>query len=233
MKTLTTNEVLKALPKFDTWRSRGCSDYWNLTNDTLSFFVKIDKNKNPQYPVDKIYYSDKPIEGIELVVSCYSIFEKENKPYKQLFNDPIYFIDSINVTRIELQQYQPTDIATVTVYKAPKAFKLVGQQGIYGAVYIETKRFARNRYWNFFKNKSSAYLKAVPSPESDSLVVYILNGTIQSNNFESDLSSINDTNFIELTVVDKQFLNKEYGITDKEAGISIKAKIKGQRKKNN
>ncbi|MCU0352029.1 MAG: hypothetical protein MUF43_14565, partial [Flavobacterium sp.] len=35
MKTLTAKDVLKIYPKYDTWKSRGCSDYWNLTNDTL------------------------------------------------------------------------------------------------------------------------------------------------------------------------------------------------------
>lgn len=225
MKTLTAKEVLKNYPKFDTWKSRGCSDYWNLSNDTLSFFVKIDKSKKPQYPVDEAYYSEQPIEGIDLVVSCYSIFEKVNNRYKQLFNDPIFFIDSVNVTRIELQEYQSTDIAVITVYKDSNAIKIVGEQGKYGAVYVETKKFARNRYWNYFTSKSSAYLQIVPTPESDTTVVYILNGNIRKKNFEGDLSTIDDTNFIELTVIDKQTLNKQFGIKDKEFGIKIKTKI--------
>ncbi|HEX4372841.1 MAG TPA: hypothetical protein VHZ50_05985, partial [Puia sp.] len=70
MKTLLAKDVIKVYPKYaTTWGSRGCSDYWNLSNDTLSFFVKIDKNKKPQYPVDEVYYGEKPIEGIDLVIS--------------------------------------------------------------------------------------------------------------------------------------------------------------------
>lgn len=228
MKTLTAKDVLKIYSKHDTWKSRGCSDYWNLTNDTLSFFVKIDKKRKPQYPVDEDYYSEKPIEGIDLVVSCYNIFENSKNRYKQLFNDPVFFIDSINVTRTELQKYQPTEIAVVTVYKDTNAIKLVGEQGKYGVVYIETKKFARNRYWNYFKNKSAEYLSIVPTPESDSSVVYILNGIIQTKNFEGDLSTIDDKNFIELKVIDKQDLNKQYGIKDKEFGILIRTEVEKQ-----
>lgn len=228
MKTLTAKDVLKIYPGVDTWKSRGCSDYWNLSNDTLSFFVKIDKSKTPQYPVDEAYYAEKPIEGIDLVVSCYSIFERANNRYKQLGNEPVFFIDSVNVTRIELQQYQPTDIVAITVYKDANAIRLLGEQGKYGAVYVKTKKFAKNRYWNYFKSKSPMYLRAVPTPESDSSVVYILNGKVQATNFEGDLSAIDDSNFIELAVIDKQALNKQYGIKDKEFGIIIKARMAKQ-----
>ncbi|MEX6691050.1 hypothetical protein QTN47_26310 [Danxiaibacter flavus] len=228
MKTLTAKGVLKIYPKFDTWKSRGCSDYWNLSNDTLSFFVKIDKSKKPQYPVDEAYYSEKPIEGIDLVVSCYSIIEKVNNKYKQLFDDPVFYVDSINVTRVELQQYQPTEIAVVTVYKDTNAIKLIGEQGKYGAVYVETKKFARSKYWNYFKSKSPDYLKNVPTAESDSSVVYILNGNVKAENFEGELSKINDTNFIELSVIDKQTLSKQYGVKDKDLGIIIKVKHTNQ-----
>lgn len=228
MGTLKAKDVLKIYPKYDTWKSRGCSDYWNLTNDTLSFFVKIDKDRKPQYPVDEVYYSEKPIEGIDLVVSCYSILKRAKNRYKQLFDNPVFFIDSVNVTRSELQQYQPTEIAVVTVYEDTNAIKLLGEQGKYGAVYVETKKFARNRYWNYFKSKSPEYQRIMPTPESDSTVVYILNGIVQAKNFEGDLSAIDDTNFIELTVIDKQTLSKQYNVKDKEFGIVIKARIEKQ-----
>ena len=37
MKTLFAKDVINLYPKFNNWGSRGCSDYWNLSNDTLSF----------------------------------------------------------------------------------------------------------------------------------------------------------------------------------------------------
>lgn len=232
LQNLTLKEVFKTYPELsEKWGSRGCSTFWNVGNDTISFFVKIDGNKKPQYPVDEAYYAEKPVEAIDIKISCYSIFTRANNKYKKLFDDPVFFIDSVNVTRIELQNYQPTDIAVVTVYKDTNAIKLVGPQGKDGAIYIETKKFARNKYWNFFKDKSAEYLKVVPSPESDSSVMYILNGKALTKNFEGDISRIDEKSFINLQVIDKTQLLKDYGIKDKLFGIVIRASIKTDKKK--
>ncbi|MBZ5857592.1 hypothetical protein [Flavihumibacter profundi] len=136
MQNLTLKEVFKTYPELtEKWGSRGCSTYWNVGNDTISFFVKIDPNRKPQYPVDESYYSERPIEAIDIKISCYSIFNRANNRFKKLFNDPVIFIDSMNVTRIELNAYQPSDIAVITVYKDTNAIKLVGPQGKDGVIY--------------------------------------------------------------------------------------------------
>lgn len=54
------------------WRSRGCSEYLSLSNDVITFYVKLDKNQNRQVPIDTAHYLNKPIAGIDLVASCYS-----------------------------------------------------------------------------------------------------------------------------------------------------------------
>ena len=229
LKNLQLKDVFKIYPKLkDTWGSRGCSNYWSFANDTLFFYVKIDTTKKPQFPIDEAYYYDKPIEAIDLTISCYRIFEEKER-YEQLLNDPVFFIDSINVTRLELSQYQPTEIAVVTVYKDTNAIKLVGSQGKFGAVYVETKKFAKNKYWNYFKSKSADYFKAIPTLESDSLIVYILNGKVLKTNFEGDLSGISDKTFIELTVIDKDKLKKEYKVLDKSFGVVIRTVTKGEK----
>src|SRR5258708_9821694 len=72
MDKLLLKDLLKMYPKLNsTWGSRGCSDYWNFSNDTLSFFVKIDKNKQPQFPIDETYYAEKPVEAADFIASCY------------------------------------------------------------------------------------------------------------------------------------------------------------------
>lgn len=225
LSNLKLREVFNIYPKLkETWRSRGCSDYWSFTNDTLFFYVKIDTTKKPQFPIDEAYYYDKPIEAVDLLISCYRIFEKKER-YKQLLNDPVFFIDSINVTRIELRQYEPTDIAVLTVYKDSNAISLVGEQGKYGAVYVETKKFAKNKYWNYFTSKSPAYLKVVPKPDDDSSVVYILNNKILKENFEGDLSGIDNQNLINITIINKKQLIRDYNIFDKTHGVIITKKV--------
>jgi hypothetical protein len=128
-----------------------------------------------------------------------------------------------------MQEYQPTDIAVVTVYKDTNAVKLVGEQGRFGAVYVETKKFARNRYWNYFKTKSADYLKVVPTPQSDSSVIYILNDKVLKSNYEGDLSGIDDKNFIELNIIDKQKIIKDYNISDKLFGVIVRTKPKDKK----
>lgn len=224
LKDLKLKDVFEIYPKLkNSWGSRGCSDYWHFANDTLFFYVKIDTTKKPQFPIDEDYYYDKPIEAIDLLVSCYHIFENEKDEVAQLFDDPVFFIDSVNVTRIELQKYKPEEIAFVNVYKDSNAIKLVGEQGKYGVVYLETKKFVRKKYWNFFKSKSAEYLKIVPTPESDSSVIYILNGEPLKKNFEASLADINDKALIELKVIDKKILRKKYKLFDKAFGVVIKA----------
>jgi len=174
MNGLLLKDLLRIYPKLkDKWGSRGCSNYWNFSNDTLSFYVKIDTTKKPQFPIDEAYYYSKPVEAADLVISCYNF--RSDIPKLALFdpNDPLFFIDSIRVNRRVLENYQPSEIASLTVYKDANAIKRVGPEGKNGLIYIETKAFARQRYWQYFKSKSNDYAKAVPAPENDSSVQYI------------------------------------------------------------
>jgi hypothetical protein len=224
VRNLKLKDVFNIYPQLkDSWNSRGCSDYWSFANDTLFFYVKIDTTKKPQFPIDEAYYYDKPIEAIDLLVSCYGIFEKK-EPYKQLGKDPVLFLDSVNITRVDMLGYNPNDIAEVVVYKDTNAIRLVGEQGKFGVVYVETKKFARNKYWNYFKSKSADYLKVVPAPESDSSVIYILNGEILKTNFEWKLAKIDDKNFIRLDIIDQQKLEKYFSISGKSFGVIIRTK---------
>lgn len=226
VQNLTLKEVLTIYPDFtEQWRSRDCSDFWKIGNDTLSFFVKIDPGKQ-RYPLDEAYYLNQPIAGVDITLSCYGVFNQADDKYKKFSGDPVIFIDSVMVTREAIQDYQPTDIAVVTVYKDAHAIDLVGPQGRNGAVYIETKKFARNRYWKFFKSKSTRYAKVVPTLAIDSTVVYILNGKVLTENFEGDLSRINEESFISLQVLRKHTLLKDYGVKDRSIGVLIDANIK-------
>jgi hypothetical protein len=79
MSTAKLKDLTNLYPELkDQWGSRGCSDYWNFSNDTISFYVKINMNLKPQFPVNEAYYMDKPIEGIDLMMFCYSL--QKNKP---------------------------------------------------------------------------------------------------------------------------------------------------------
>jgi len=228
MSNLKLRDLSKLYPELkDKWGSRGCSNYWNFSNDTISFYVKIDPNKKPQFPIDKAYYMEKPIEGVDLMMSCYSLQKHDDAEIilPDESNDPIFFIDSIRVNKAVLSNFAPSEIATVTVYKDTNVIKKIfhGTGNVKnGLVYIETKDFAKDKYWNYFKAKSPDYARIVTSSKTDTTTVqYILNGKVLKKDFEGDLASINDDTFKELVIIDKKKLANQYGITDKDYGILI------------
>ncbi len=220
---LKLKDVFLIYPELkNSWGSRGCSDYWNFSNDTISFFVRIDKNIKPQFPINKEYYLDKPVEAIDLLISCYSLFHKSKDLFTEPTNEPLFYLDSINVNSGVLNLYQPNDIAAVTVYKDSNAIKIAGERGKFGVIYITTKNYARDRYWTYFKSKSSDYTKAVPSIKAEDNVVYILNDKILEKDFEGDLFFIDNKNFVDLKVINKKSLQENYNIVDKKFGVIIR-----------
>lgn len=140
---------------------------------------------------------------------------------KKLGNEPVYYIDSISVDKSQLQKYDPNEIAGLTVFKGKEAVDILGEDGKDGVVYIETKLFAKKRFWNFFRLKSAEYLDLVPTFDSDSTIQYILNKRILKDNYEGTLASIDDNVFKEIKILPKQVLIDEYGILDKEYGVLI------------
>lgn len=216
MKTLKLRDVFAMYPEFkDKWNSRGCSDYWKFTNDTISFYVKIDKTIKPQFPINEMHYYDKPIEGIDLVLSCYRVFNNSTNVFKEPDNDPVFFLDGIRVNRGVFSHYEPNEIASITVFRDTSATRIIGPQGKNGLIYIFTKEYAKSKYWDFLKSKSKDYLKAVPSIDKENDVVYILNNKILEKDFEGDLFKLDDSTFLEMTVIDKRTLKREYKIMDK------------------
>ncbi len=228
LNTLLLKDIIQIYPELNSkWGSRGCSDYWNFSNDTLAFFVKIDKNKQPQFPIDEKYYMDKPIEGIDLMISCYDLSHKTDE--FALFppdppDEPLFFLDSIRVNRGVLKAYQPTEFAFISIYKDSNAIRIAGKDAKNGAVYLITKSFAKGHYWNYFKSKSKEYENLVPNIKAESKIVYILNNKVLTTNFEKELFDINDKSFLDLIIVNKDQLKKEYKISDKSLGVSIRTK---------
>lgn len=150
-----------------------------------------------------------------------SFAQSPKRILKKLGNNPVFFIDSINVEKDDLQKYNPNEISSVTVYKDKKAIELLGEDGKDGVIYIETKVFCKKKYWKYFASKSSEYIQFVSSPENDINVQYILNKRILKEGFEGDLASIDNDNFKSIKFLGKEELIKKYKIEDKDFGFQI------------
>jgi hypothetical protein len=225
MKSLLLKDVLKLYPEFNsTWNSRGCSDYWKFSNDTIAFYVKIDTTKKPQFPIDEAYYLEKPIAGIDIMMSCYDVYHASDNLSLFASDEPMFFLDSIRVNKGVLKNYQPSEIALVSVYKDSNAIKLGGSEAKNGLIYITTKEFARDHYQNYFKSKSAEYAAAATDDKKEEKAIYILNGKILMENVESKLYEIDDSNFVDLKIIDKSTLKNNYNINGKSFGVVITTK---------
>ncbi|HEX6893210.1 MAG TPA: hypothetical protein VF141_21015 [Chryseolinea sp.] len=221
VKNLKLADVFIMFPKFkDQWFSRGCSDYWRFSNDTLAFFVKIDKNIQPQFPINESFYLDKPIEGIDVVLSCYRVHSKQQSVSRQQEMEPLIFLDGVRVNKKAVEMVDPMEIAFITVLKDANAINAAGPEGKKGVIYVYTNEYSRNKYWSYFRSTYPAYAKAVPSMKDERDVVYILNGIVLEKNIESKLFELIETD-IQLRVIEGKELKKQFNIKNKRVGVVI------------
>ena len=224
---MVLKDVFKLYPNLkDAWGSRGCSNYWNFSSNAISFYLKIDSTKKPQFPIDEAYYMNKPVEAVDIILSCYDTQKADSHiaEVTEVSNDPVFFIDSVKVSKADLLRYDPNDIATVTVYKDTSEIKKLGIDAKYGLIYIETKTFDVNRYQKYFSSKSPEYAKLITTIKN-SQIQYILNKRVLNSNYEGDLAAINDKIFKGLTIINKQELSNKFGITDKTYGVIINSDV--------
>lgn len=136
LKTLRAIDILKKYDSLQTWSSRGCSDYWGINySKQLYFYVKISKDKKPQYPVDEDYYSDQPIEGIDIVANCYSYYEKNAQQIK-----PLLILDGKEVTEEALKDLKPEQVESIKILKDKSAVSKYGDKGKNGVMEIYLKK---------------------------------------------------------------------------------------------
>lgn len=130
-----------------------------------------------------------------------SYAQVENKINKALGAQPVFFLDSAEVSSDEFQKINPLFISNITVLQKKTAKKVLGEKGADGAVYIITIKFANECYWKFFSSISEQYKQLVPFPAADSTVQYELNGELlTSHAARGSLFHINKKTFRSLKI---------------------------------
>ena len=158
------------------------------------------------------------------LVLLFSIYNFADAQTDSVTNEPVFFLDSVRVRSDILYTYDPNDLAAISVFKDSTAIKILGNEGKNGVIYITTKKYAKEKYWKYFNSKSPEYSKAVPSIDNESNVVYILNQEVLTGDFIGTLFYIDNDSFIDLKVLTKKQLKKEFRIKDKDWGILIRTK---------
>ena len=136
LKQLKAKDILEKYDNLDVWTSRGCSDYLGINkNKELFFYVKLDKKKEPRYPIDAKYYSEQQIEGIDIVSDCYSFFGINTTKIQ-----PLYILDGKEVNEEVLESIKPDDVDSINVLKEKSAFDKYGEKGKNGVIEIYSKK---------------------------------------------------------------------------------------------
>jgi hypothetical protein len=156
------------------------------------------------------------------LISASLVFSQSPKRIlKKIGNDPLFYVDSVNVSKEDILNYDPKDISSITVFKEKTAIEKFGEEGKDGVIFIQTKVFCKKRYWIYFSSKSEEYKQNVPSPLDDFNVQYIINDRVLDGNSEGDLASIDDSIFKSIQFLTKQELIETYNVTDKDFGFRI------------
>jgi len=162
-----------------------------------------------------------------LVTINISLFAQKSpeKVVAKLGKNPLFFLDSVSITRQEMSKFNPTNLASLTLFEGKEVVLTLGDKAKDGAVYLESIPFAKKRFHRYFKTKSKEFENLVPNLESDTSVQYILNDKVLKQKYEGDLSSIDDKIFQEIKIISKDELINNYGIADKLIGVFIRSKV--------
>ncbi|MDJ1472724.1 hypothetical protein QNI19_03105 [Cytophagaceae bacterium DM2B3-1] len=152
------------------------------------------------------------------------IAQKPEKAVKKLGANPVFMLDSTQVNQSALNGIDPNTIAIVNMFYDKEAVDLLGEKAKDGAVYMETKGFARSRFIRFFRSYSASYDSLIAKIGSDKDFQYILNDKIQEENYEGNLALVDNDNILGLEVIDATQLKNKYNITNKLVGIAVKSK---------
>ena len=135
LKNIKAGEIIAKYDSLDIWTSRGCSDFLGINkNKEIYFYVKINKKKEPLYPIDNKYYSEQQIVGIDIIANCYSI-QKSTKE-----NKPLYLVEGKEVTEEIIAEIKPDDVKSINVLKDSNATKKYGEKGKNGVIEIYLKK---------------------------------------------------------------------------------------------
>ena len=142
---------------------------------------------------------------------------------QKLGSNPYIEFDGKPAEYSYLQSVNPQDISVIQTYYNKEAIKLYGEKAKDGAVLIETKAFARNKFETLFKRHSTEYEEMINKTDTSN-IQYILNERLLKTNFEGDLSLITEKTLKSIKLIGSQELENKYQVKTKKVGVLVVAK---------
>lgn len=155
------------------------------------------------------------------LLHLHAFSQSPKRVLKKIGDHPLYFIDSVNVDREAIQKHDAKDVASMHVLSGKEAKEFAGEAGKDGVIFVESIQFATKRYKRYFRSKSPDYEKIISNADNDTTIQYILNNRVLTGDIAGNLSLIDDKVFKKITILSKEALIKDYGITGKEHGVLI------------
>ncbi len=163
---------------------------------------------------------------IVLILSINVVGQSQSKETSPIPKVPFFVLDNKEVTKDILKKYKENDIAAVAILKDSDAVKITKDKKKDLVIIVTTKVYARAHFLDYLKSKSMDFVKVFSSSQNGKDIVYILNDKALDDNHENMLYFVDDRNFIDLKVIDKGNLKRNFNITDKKWGIVVRTKSK-------
>ncbi|WP_162796032.1 hypothetical protein [Pedobacter nanyangensis] len=169
-----------------------------------------------------------------ILLAVYSAaFAQKSNPdteIKKLGPKPFFVVNDKKATTAMIKDLPSDSVTVVTLLYDTAATNRYGDAAKDGLVMIETRSYAKSKFISYFKKVSPEFDQLYTSQKNDQNFVYILNDKIQKGNYEGNLSTIGDKEFIKLEIISAEQLKTNYNIEDKQYGIVVQA-IKPEEKK--
>lgn len=126
VQNYTVSQMMKDFPepRFR-WSTTGVSPYWIYTNDTINFFITLDK-AIPRFPLDEKHYANHKMKGIQLELSCWKIYGPTYAEGDTVLIKPLYSPLTETHTNYFLLQRQPGIETTLKeIFSAGKKTTLI------------------------------------------------------------------------------------------------------------
>ncbi len=158
------------------------------------------------------------------VTGCSKSIKNIEDASKRLGKNPYFEVDNQPVQRNEFIEYNPEDIASLTIYGKKSAVKLFGNKAKDGAVTVETIKYATDKYETFFKSVSSEYKEMLTETKPED-IQYILNDSVLTKHFAASLSSLDLKTLKDIKIIERTELVNKYQVNDKLKGVVIRANL--------
>lgn len=133
-----------------------------------------------------------------------------------------YIIDNELASRDLVGKLNQEEVFGVTVLKDSDAVEITKNKDTDAVISIISLVYVKAHYLDYLRSKSCEFANAYSSIKNPEDVVFIWNDNILNERRKYSLYYVDDSNFIEIKQINRDQLNSDFNITDKQIGFVVK-----------